>query len=113
MRTCVGVVVGLFVLASVASAQTVDPKKAAAGKALFAKTNCSMCHGAEGKGNAKLTLDGVSKKLTADQIRQWIKDPVTQTAKLPAKPLVPMKKFDLKDADIDALVAYVSSLQVK
>jgi mono/diheme cytochrome c family protein len=107
----VGVLVGLLVLASVASAQTVDPKKAAAGKKLFVATNCTMCHGAEGKGNQKLSLDGVNKKLTPVQIRQWITSPVEMTAKLPAKPLVPMKKFELKDADVDALVAYVTSLK--
>jgi hypothetical protein len=34
-------------------------------------------------------------------------------AKLPKKPLVPMRKVDRPDADLDALVAYLQTLKKK
>jgi mono/diheme cytochrome c family protein len=103
----------LFTGAGVASAQTPDPAKAAAGKATFEETKCSKCHGPEGRGDktGKMSLVGVSDKLSAAEIRKWITSPAEQTAKLPKKPKEPMKKFDLTDAQVDGLVAYVQSLK--
>ena len=35
------------------------------------------CHSIDGKGNAKGPLDGVGLKYSADELRQWLVDPVT------------------------------------
>jgi mono/diheme cytochrome c family protein len=98
--------------AGVASAQ--DPK-IAKGKKVFADQKCSMCHSIAGKGNAKGSLDDVGSKLTADEIRQWIVDPVAMAAKAKAdrKPPMPAKFASLPKNDLDALVAYLSSLKKK
>ena len=84
-----------------------------AGKAVYAKY-CRSCHGAEGKGNKKLPLDGINKKLSTTQIRTWIASPAEMEAKLSKKPAVKMSsmmKTKLSDPDVDALVAYVQSLK--
>jgi mono/diheme cytochrome c family protein len=113
-RVFAGLIGGaLMATATLAGAQTPEPAKAAAGKATFEETKCSKCHGAEGKGDAKgnLSLVGVANKLSDAQIRSWITDPATNTAKLPKKPKEAMKKFDLTPAQVDGLVAYVQSLK--
>ena len=114
MRRFVGGIVGLALLGGVAWAQTPDPKQVAAGKVLYDKLKCGTCHMAEGKGNKKLPLDGVNKKLTTAQIRMWIASPAEMEAKLEKKPTVKMSsmmKTKLSDADVDAIVAYVQSLK--
>ena len=114
MRRLVGGLVGLALLGGVAGAQTPDPKQVAAGKVLYDKLKCGTCHMAEGKGNKKLPLDGISKKLPTAQIRMWIASPAEMEAKLAKKPTVKMSsmmKTKLSDPDVDALVAYVQSLK--
>jgi mono/diheme cytochrome c family protein len=114
MRRIVGIVAGFIVLSSAAAAQAPDPKKVAAGKELYTTLKCSTCHRAEGKGPAKLTLDGIAAKMPAAQIRAWIATPADMEAKLPKPPTVKMStmmKKNLSDPDIDALVAYVLSLK--
>jgi mono/diheme cytochrome c family protein len=109
-----GALVGLILLGPVAGAQTPDPKQVAAGKKLYETMKCGTCHLAEGKGNKKLPLDGISKKMTTAEIRMWIASPAEMEAKLPKKPAVKMSsmmKTKLNDADVDALVAYVQSLK--
>jgi mono/diheme cytochrome c family protein len=100
--------------AGVASAQAPDPAKVALGKKTFEGTKCTKCHGQDGKNtkDPKLSLvDGQIAKLSAADIRKWIVEPAEMTAKLPKKPKEPMKKFDLSDAQVDALVAYIQSLK--
>lgn len=114
MKRFVGIAIGLIVLSGVAAAQTPDPKQVAAGKELFTTLKCGTCHRAEGKGPAKLTLDGIGPKMPAAQIRAWIATPAEMEAKLPKPPTVKMStmmKKKLGDADVDALVAYVLSLK--
>jgi mono/diheme cytochrome c family protein len=92
-----------------ADAQTHD-----AGSKVYAAQKCSICHSIAGQGNKKLPLDGVGAKLSADQIREWIVAPAeaAKKAKSTAKP--PMKAFaSLPKADLDALVAYMKSLDKK
>ena len=88
-----------------------DAKKVAAGKAVYEKNKCASCHQIAGKGSKISPLDGVGSKLSAAEIKQWITDPDTMTAKLPKKPTVKMKKVDLPAADVDALVEYMLSLK--
>ena len=114
MRWLGGALVGFVLLGTVGGAQTPDPKQVAAGKKLYDTMKCSTCHLADGKGNKKLPLDGLSKTMPTAQIRMWIASPAEMEAKLPKKPAVKMSsmmKTKLSDADVDALVAYVQSLK--
>jgi mono/diheme cytochrome c family protein len=97
-----------------ASAQDLKAK----GEKVFADQKCSTCHSIAGKGNVKGPLDDVGKKLSADEIRQWITDPAGMTAKTkaerkPAMTMVAAKLKALSKDDVDALVAYLSSLKGK
>lgn len=99
-----------------AAAQAPDPKLVAAGRRIFSDKDCTQCHMAQGKGNKKLRMDGPTAKvakLTPEEIRQWIVSPVEMTAKLTTKPENPMKKKDLTETEVDALVAYLLSLRGK
>jgi len=98
---------------SVAAVASVAAQDTAAGEKVYAAQKCSVCHSIAGKGNAKGSLDGVGTKLTADEIREWIVDPVAMTAKAkaPRKPVMPAKYKSLPKADLDALVGYLASLK--
>lgn len=91
---------------------TQDAATVARGQAVYAEQKCSLCHAVEGKGNKQHPLDGTGAKLSAADIRKWITSPKEMEASLPAKPKIPMKAYpNLKAEDLDALVAYVSSLK--
>jgi len=92
-----------------------DEAQVKKGQEVYTAQKCSVCHQIAGKGNASNKLDGVGGKLSADQIKQWITDPVAAAAaaKPPStkKPLMPTKYKSLPAADVDALVAYMQSLK--
>ena len=110
---------GLFVAALAAAlvvgapgaARAQDP--VAAGQKVYAAQKCSTCHSIAGKGGKSSPLDGVGAKLSADDIRQWIVDPVAMAKKSNStkKPPMPAKYGKLPAADLDALVAYIQSLK--
>jgi mono/diheme cytochrome c family protein len=102
-------------LASAGTASAQDAKAAEKGAKVFADQKCSMCHSIAGKGNAKGSLDDVGSKLKAEEIRQWIVDPVAMTAKAKAerKPPMPAKYSALPKDELDALVTYLSTLKKK
>jgi mono/diheme cytochrome c family protein len=83
------------------------------GQEIYAAQKCSTCHQIAGKGKASSVLDGVGKKLTADEIRQWIVNPKEMTTKTQSKkkPVMPAKWTKMPAADVDALVAYMVSLK--
>jgi mono/diheme cytochrome c family protein len=95
---------------SPASAGQDDVKK---GEQVYAAQKCQQCHSVAGKGKKQNPLDGVGKKLSSDEIRQWIVDPVTMAKKAESKKKPPMqnKYSKLPAGDIDALVAYMASLK--
>src|SRR5437773_8304863 len=101
----VGLCIGL------AAAAAAQDAKAAKGQQVFADQKCSLCHSIAGKGNAKGSLDGVGSKLSADEIRSWITDAKGMTAKTKATRKPEMKAYSLPKDDVDALVAYLSSLK--
>ena len=112
-RVLIGIVsvVALTVFAGAASAQD----KVAKGQQVYADQKCSLCHSIAGKGNPKGSLDDVGSKLKAEEIHQWIVDPakMAAAAKADRKPAMPAKYKDLPKDDVDALVAYLSSLKKK
>jgi len=85
-----------------------DEAGAAKGQEVYAAQKCAMCHSIEGKGNKNNPLDGVGSKLSPDQIKKWIVSPKEMKAdsKMKAYP-------SLAAGDLDALVAYLSSLKKK
>lgn len=114
MRTLLVTLVGAALATSVAIAQTPDPAKVAAGQKAFAAEKCGTCHSVAGKGGPS-KLDGVGTKLSEADIRSWLTDTAKMEAKLPTKPKTSMagymKTHKLKDADVDALTAYMMSLK--
>jgi mono/diheme cytochrome c family protein len=83
------------------------------GQEVYAAQKCQVCHGVPGKPSKQNPLDGVGGKLSAEEIRSWIVDPVGMTAKAKStkKPPMPNRYGKLPAADIDALVAYMQSLK--
>jgi mono/diheme cytochrome c family protein len=102
---------GCALAGSSASAQ--DAAAVKRGQAVYTAQKCQTCHSVAGKGAKANPLDGAGAKLSADDIRSWITDPPAMTAKTKStkKPPMPKKYGSLPAADLDALVAYVSSLK--
>ena len=99
--------------AAAASASQGDKDQIKQGEKVYTAQKCSLCHSIAGKGNKQNPLDGVGKKLSAEDIRKWIVDPIemAKQAKSTKKPPMPKKYDKLPAADIDALVAYMQSLK--
>lgn len=83
------------------------------GMEVYAAQKCSVCHSVAGQGSKRNPLDGVGKKLSAEDTKQWIVDPVGMAKKSNStkKPPMANKYSKLPAADIDALVAYMQSLK--
>ena len=83
------------------------------GAQVYAAQKCQTCHSIGGKGGKQSPLDGVGKKLSADEIKAWIVTPTEMTKKSGStkKPPMPNRYSKLPAADIDAMVAYLSSLK--
>ena len=97
-----------FVLLSAATARG---QSADAGQKVYPAQKCSICHSIAGAGNKKGPLDGVGKKLSAEEIRQWITDAPAMAAKAKVARKPPMKAYKLAKEDLDGLVAYMQSLK--
>ena len=103
-----------FVVAALATdAGAQDPALIKKGEAAYNAQKCAVCHSIAGKGKKQNPLDGIGKKLSADEIRQWIVDPVAMAKKAGStkKPPMQSKYGKLPAADIDGLVAYMASLK--
>jgi mono/diheme cytochrome c family protein len=111
MKLVITVAAAVVVLGASARAQ--DAKMIEAGKKVYEAQKCATCHMIAGKGNKLYPLDGVGTKLSAADIKKWITSPAEMEAKLPKPPTLKMssRKYNLKDADLDALVAYLESLK--
>jgi mono/diheme cytochrome c family protein len=103
----VGTIVLWIGVAASASAQDAKAK----GEKVYAAQKCSLCHSIGGRGNPKGPLDDVGGKLSPEEIRQWIVDPKGMTEKAHATRKPQMKQYTLPKDDLDALVAYLSSLK--
>lgn len=101
----------LCLVAGIPAASAQDLK--AKGEKLFVDQKCTLCHAITGKGNAKGPLDDVGSKLSAADIRAWITDANAMTAKTGATRKPAMKQFSLEKDDVDALVAYLTTLKKK
>ena len=106
-------VVAVVVLGLSVAASAVAQDLKAQGEKIFTDQKCTLCHSIAGKGNAKGAMDDVGSKLSAAEIRAWITDAKAQTAKTGAARKPVMKQYTLPKEDVDALVAYLSSLKKK
>ncbi len=107
---------GLFAMALVAPSDIALAQDAAMvkkGQQVYVAQKCSVCHAIAGAGSKTNPLDGVGKKLTADEIRAWITTPTEMTAKTKStkKPPMPNRYSKLPAGDLDGLVAYMQSLK--
>jgi mono/diheme cytochrome c family protein len=95
------------------AARSQDADLVKKGQQVYDAQKCQVCHSVAGKGGKQNPLDGVGSKLSADEIRQWIVDPVEMTKKTKStkKPPMPKKYDKLPAGDLDALVAYMQSLK--
>jgi mono/diheme cytochrome c family protein len=107
MRSIVLGVALVMGMAATAAAQDARAK----GEQLYVAQKCALCHSIAGKGNQKGSLDGVGSKLTPDEIRQWLVDAKAMTAKTKAQRKPEMRNYTLAKEEVDALVAYLSSLK--
>jgi mono/diheme cytochrome c family protein len=99
------------------NAQAQDAKKTAqqvaAGKKIFDDVNCLLCHvlkgkGGDGKGhplNKSKEMDGVALRRDQANLRAWLKTHLFE------EPRIDMFEEDPTDADIEALVQYLSTLK--
>jgi mono/diheme cytochrome c family protein len=95
-------------IAATAAAQ--DPK-VAKGQQLFTDQKCTLCHSVGDKGNKKGPLDDVASKVKPDDIRLWLTDTKAMYAKSGSTRKPEMKVYTLPKDDVDALVAYLSTLK--
>jgi mono/diheme cytochrome c family protein len=105
------VMAALTLFAGLAAPAAAQDAGAAQGEKLFADQKCTLCHSIGDKGNKKGPLDGVGAKLKADEIREWIVDAKGMTARTKATRKPEMKAYALPKDDVDALVAYLSTLK--
>ena len=110
MRRLICAAAGIVMVLGLAGAAAAQDK-VAQGKALYDANKCSLCHSIAGKGNPKGSLDGIGSKLSAAEIKEWITDPAAMAAKSKSERKPPMPKKTLKPDEVDALVAYLSSLK--
>jgi mono/diheme cytochrome c family protein len=102
-------VIIVLALSAVASAQ--EKTQVERGMKVYGEQKCAICHAIEGKGNAKGRLDGVGTKLKIEEIRAWLVTPAEMAKKTQAERKPPMKAYaTLSKEDLDALVAYMASL---
>jgi cytochrome c2 len=99
-------VAALLLTAAVVPVLAQDDPKVAKGKELFTAQKCTMCHAVAGQGNKAHPLDGVGSTLKPEEIKKWVTTPKEMKAdtKMKAYPNLPAE-------DLDALVAYISSLK--
>ena len=101
-----------LVVGTARPARAQDAELVKKGEAVYDAQKCQVCHSVAGKGSKTNPLDGVGSKLSADDIRQWIVDPVAAAKKANSTKKPPMPaKYKLPPAELDALVAYMSSLK--
>lgn len=105
------IVVAVAVCVGLASAAAAQDAKVTKGQQLFTDQKCTLCHSIGDKGNKKGPLDGVASKLSADEIRSWLTDTKGMIAKMKPTRKPDMKTYTLAKDDVDALVAYLSTLK--
>jgi mono/diheme cytochrome c family protein len=105
------VLAALTVCVGLAATAAAQDAKVARGEKVYADQKCALCHSIGDKGNKKGPLDGVATKLKTDELREWIVDAKGMTVKTKATRKPDMKAYALPKEDVDALVAYMTTLK--
>ena len=103
----------VFVFAFAGTAFAQDAATLEKGKQVYSAQKCQVCHSIAGVGNKRGALDEVGSKLKPEEIRQWIVAAPEMTAKTKAERKPPMKAYTLPKDELDALVAYLTTLKKK
>lgn len=94
------------------AASTGDAALIARGREVFLEADCAGCHAVGGEGNPRNPLDGVGGRLTQEEIRHFtIADPAIADDLAPRIAAAKKDYAKLPAKDLDALVAYLSSLK--
>lgn len=100
------------VLLASAPAFAQSTEAVAKGAAVYTAQKCGVCHSVAGVGNKRGALDDVGARLSVEDLRMWIVDAAAMTKKTNAERKPPMRSYaNLPADDVDALVAYMSSLK--
>ena len=105
------VIAGLTLCVGLAAAAAAQEAKVARGEKLFVEQKCTLCHSVADKGNKKGPLDGVGTKLKPEEIREWLTDAKSMTAKMKATRKPEMKAYTLPKEDVESLAAYLMTLK--
>ncbi|GAB4473194.1 MAG: hypothetical protein Kow00124_11880 [Anaerolineae bacterium] len=77
----------------------------ASGELLVIKYGCTDCHRIEGQGALTAPdLSGVTERLDDAELRLWLRSPRS------IRPGTAMPDFNLSDAEVEAIVAYLTAL---
>lgn len=90
------------------------PAETSRGRQVYAEQGCSSCHAIAGAGNPRNPLDGVGTRRTRAELFEWVTG--TGGAADQLSPSVVRRKQryrDLSQEDLNALVAYLTSLAPK
>ena len=79
------------------------------GAKVYAAQKCSRCHSLDGKDTKKRPLDAIGTRITAEEIRLWIVDPLDMAKKTEPPHKATMKAYKLPKEDIEALVAFLAA----
>lgn len=91
---------------ALALGRAADPQHLAAGRAAFARLNCTRCHAMEGQGNPDAPLDGVGARLDAAALRHWTLGTGPSAEELP-RGILRAKQRAAGDPDLDALIDFL------
>ncbi|MEW5755307.1 MAG: cytochrome c [Pseudomonadota bacterium] len=82
------------------------------GRKVYEELGCARCHAIAGQGNPRHPLDGVGAVLSAEELVLWITAPEEMREMLPESVFRVKQAYrTLTQARLDALVAYLKSLQ--
>jgi mono/diheme cytochrome c family protein len=101
------------VVAAVPGANVAPTAAAVArGKELFTEQGCATCHSIGGAGNPRSKLDQVGSRWEAAELRDWITGSGVAAEMLGAATVKRKQRYAaLPASDLDALVAYLATLQ--
>jgi len=89
---------------------SIDIARMIAGQQLFAAHSCTGCHSIAGKGNPGRPLDGIGKKYSTEELRDWIIGAEKLKSKLPAYAYNAKQVYvKLPEDDMEALIFYLQS----
>lgn len=89
-----------------------DSARIPRGSALVAELGCRRCHAVEGAGNPRSPLDGIGSRRSPTELRAWIIADPSVRAALPRSAARAKQAYaDLPESDLEALVAFLSSLR--